>query len=73
MDYTTFITILIGMVQVMLGFFLSTLWGMIRTLESRVNSTDVILATQHNDLEHIKENLDKLVGMLQDHRGEHYE
>lgn len=65
MDYTTFITILIGIIQVMLGFFLSTLWGMIRTLENRVNSTDVILATQHSDLEHIKDNLDLLVGMLQ--------
>lgn len=72
MDYTTFITILIGIIQVMLGFFLSTLWGMIRTLENRVNSTDVILATQHSDLEHIKDNLDLLVGMLQT-KGVHHE
>lgn len=72
MDYTTFITILIGIIQVMLGFFLSTLWGMIRTLENRVNSTDVILATQHSDLEHIKDNLDRLVGMLQA-KGVHHE
>lgn len=72
MDYTTFITILIGIIQVMLGFFLSTLWGMIRTLENRVNSTDVILATQHSDLEHIKDNLDRLVGMLQAN-GVHHE
>lgn len=70
MDPTLFITILIGIIQVMLGFFLSTLWGMIRTLENRVNSLDVVLATQRADLEHIKDNVDRMVSLLQNIHGE---
>lgn len=70
MDPTLFITILIGIIQVMLGFFLSTLWGMIRTLENRVNSLDVVLATQRADLEHIKDNVDRMVSLLQSIHGE---
>lgn len=70
MDPTLFITILIGIIQVMLGFFLSTLWGMIRTLENRVNSLDVVLATQRADLGHIKDNVDRMVSLLQNIHGE---
>lgn len=70
MDPTLFITILIGIIQVMLSFFLSTLWGMIRTLENRVNSLDVVLATQRADLEHIKDNVDRMVSLLQNIHGE---
>lgn len=70
MDPTLFITILIGIIQVMLGFFLSTLWGMIRTLENRVNSLDVVLATQRADWEHIKDNVDRMVSLLQNIHGE---
>ena len=69
MDSTTFITILIGVIQVGLGFFLSTLWGMIRTLENRVNSIDVVLAAQHSDLEHIKQSIDHLVKLMESKNG----
>ena len=69
MDSQTFITILVGIIQIGLGFFLSTLWGMIRTLESRVNGIDVVLAAQDSDIKHIKDSVDHLVKLMEDSNG----
>lgn len=71
MDSQTFITILVGIIQIGLGFFLSTLWGMIRTLETRVNSIEVTLATQDSDIKYIKDSVDHLVKLMEEYNGRH--